>query len=168
MLNSTMFILLLIIMLLLMIATMGFKIIKQSTVALVERLGVYNRTEEAGLIFIMPFIEKIRIVDMKERQLKTKFIPVINPDKKTFCVEINFLYQVKDPFKAEYETANIVNYIQEQGLIDLNEVIKNISSNETNISNTDISKNLHKILEKNLHKRGFKINQIGITDIKAI
>jgi regulator of protease activity HflC (stomatin/prohibitin superfamily) len=43
-------------------------IVPQASVAIVERLGRYKATREAGLAFLVPFVDKVRQrVDMREQ-----------------------------------------------------------------------------------------------------
>ncbi len=44
----------------------AINIVQQGQVGVVKRLGEYQRTHEPGLVVIMPFIESLQRVDMRE------------------------------------------------------------------------------------------------------
>ncbi|MCD6384905.1 SPFH/Band 7/PHB domain protein, partial [Candidatus Sumerlaeota bacterium] len=49
------------------IASMGIKIVRPWEKGLIERLGKYQRTARSGLTVILPFLERIIKVDMREQ-----------------------------------------------------------------------------------------------------
>ncbi len=58
---------LLIILIIVVIAYKSLKILRPYEKGVVERLGKYNRTVESGLNIVIPFIETIRKVDLREQ-----------------------------------------------------------------------------------------------------
>jgi len=49
------------------IAATGIKIVRPWQKGLIERMGKYQRTADSGLTIIVPFIEKMIKVDMREQ-----------------------------------------------------------------------------------------------------
>jgi regulator of protease activity HflC (stomatin/prohibitin superfamily) len=62
------------------IAATGLKIIRPWQKGLVERLGKYQRTADSGLTIIIPFMEKLIKVDMREQVVDVPPQGVITKD----------------------------------------------------------------------------------------
>ena len=81
----------------------------QNRAFVVERFGKYNKTMEAGLNFLMPFIDKVAY----DRSLKEQAVDVpsqgaITRDNITLVVDGVLYLKVLDPFKASYGVDNYV------------------------------------------------------------
>ena len=100
----------------------GIKIVSQSETLIVERLGKYNRTLNAGINIILPIVEKAKDtiarrqdgrliitsrIDMREQVYDFDKQSVITKDN--VMTEINALlyFQIVDPMKAVYEIQNL-------------------------------------------------------------
>ena len=56
----------------------AIRIIPQASTGLVERLGRYHRTIGAGLVIIIPFVDRLKpLIDMRERVVSFPPQPVI-------------------------------------------------------------------------------------------
>ncbi|MDI9348147.1 MAG: SPFH domain-containing protein [Methylacidiphilales bacterium] len=87
---------------------MGVRIVPQSQNYLVERLGKYSRTLDAGLHFIVPFIEIVsKQVNILERQLPTNQVTAITKDNVNIGISLAVLYRVTDPAKTMYRIQNV-------------------------------------------------------------
>lgn len=62
-----MFAFILVAIVLFIIMAKGLKIVRPWEKGLVERLGKYQRTADSGLTLIVPFLERIHKVDMREQ-----------------------------------------------------------------------------------------------------
>jgi len=81
------------------VAFSSIRIIKQSTVGVVERLGKYHKTAEKGINVIIPFIDHFRaIVDLREQVVSFAPQPVITKDNVTMMIDTVIYYQVTDSF----------------------------------------------------------------------
>ncbi len=84
------------------------KIVPQSENWLVERLGKYNRTLEAGFHLLVPFFETIHHkVPIQERQLPPRPINAITLDNVTIAISLAVLYRIADASKTMYRIANV-------------------------------------------------------------
>jgi len=87
---------------------LGIKIVPQSKNYVVERLGRYARTLEAGLHVIIPILETIRHkVDILETQLPTNEISTITLDNVTIEIELAILYRVVKAENAVYRISDL-------------------------------------------------------------
>ncbi len=82
----------------------------------VERLGKYNKTLEAGFHVLVPFIDKIRYKhSLKEKALDVPVQPCFTEDNVRIFVDGVLYLQVVDPVKASY---GITKSIRTPGLKD--------------------------------------------------
>ena len=83
-------------------------VVPQSENYVVERFGKYSKTLEAGLNFIVPFLDTVRHkVTILERQLEELIISVITQDNVEVKLEAVIFYRIQDPAKSIYRIKNI-------------------------------------------------------------
>lgn len=81
----------------------GIKFVPQNRAYIVERFGKYHSTKEAGLNFIIPFIDRIAA----NRSLKEQAVDIpsqggITKDNISLTVDGVLYFRVLDPYKATY------------------------------------------------------------------
>ena len=99
-----------IVLVLLVLAFKSLKILRPYEKGVVERLGKYQRTVESGLVVIIPFIEAIKKVDMREQVVDVPPQEVITKDNTVVVVDCVIFYEVVDPFNAVY---NVVDFYRQ-------------------------------------------------------
>ena len=88
----------------------SIKIVRQSEVYIIERLGKFHKVADAGLTIIIPFIDHVRsIVSLKQQTLDIAPQEVITKDNVTITINTVVFYKIKDPAKAVYEIQNLKN-----------------------------------------------------------
>lgn len=93
--------------------SLGIKIVPQSQNYIVERLGRYHRTLQAGLHIIIPVLDSVRHkVEILEEQLPTKEISTITLDNVTISVKLAILFRIVDASRAVYRIKDIKQAIQ--------------------------------------------------------
>ena len=94
-------------------------IIPQSETKIVERLGKYHATLEAGINFIIPFIDSAKnivvlnhgrysyssTIDLREQVYDFPSQNVITKDNIQMEINALLYFQIMDPYKAAYELA---------------------------------------------------------------
>ena len=104
----TTFITLLIVFITLLTLYLGIKIVRQSEVLVIERLGKYSKTLYAGLSIIVPYIERVaHRVSILERQLAKQEISVITRDNVEVKLETIVFYRVTDAANSVYRIRNV-------------------------------------------------------------
>jgi len=76
-----------------------FRIIRPFETGLVERLGKFNREASPGLNIVLPGLERIIIVDMREQVIDVPPQEVITKDNVTITVDAVIYYEPTDPKK---------------------------------------------------------------------
>jgi regulator of protease activity HflC (stomatin/prohibitin superfamily) len=92
---------------------LGLKIVPQTENWLVERLGKYNRTLNAGVHVIIPIFERVaHRENILERQLPVRSVPSITKDNVQIEIKLAILYRVTDASRAWYRIKNIDQAIE--------------------------------------------------------
>ena len=99
---------LLILLLALLVVFKSVKVVPQSHVFAVERFGKYTRTLDAGLNFIVPFLDRIAYeISILERQLPEFTISVITRDNVEVRLESTVFYRVINAASSVYRIQDI-------------------------------------------------------------
>ena len=108
------------------------KIVPQKQVKIIERLGKYHRTAEAGLNTIVPFLDSVRAtIDLREQITKIEPQPVITRDNVTMEVDAVIYYLIADPVRATYEVQNLPWGLEQLTLSALRNVIGQLDLDHT-------------------------------------
>lgn len=141
------------------------RIIHQATVGLVERLGQYAGTRQAGMTLLVPFMDTMRIVDMREQVFQLPQQPVITKDNVTMDIDAVIYFQITDPVRATYEVSNLILAVEQLALTTMRDVIGNMSLDETLSSRASVNTKLQHDLDESTGKWGLKVNRVELKDI---
>src|SRR6185312_1789743 len=133
---------------LLVVLLRTIKIVPQKQVKLIERLGKYHRTAEAGLNTIVPFLDSVReTIDLREQITKIEPQAVITRDNVTMEVDAVIYFVVMDPVRAVYEVQNLRWGIEQPTLSALRNVIGALDLDHTLTSRDTINGQLRTALD---------------------
>ncbi len=158
----------------------GIKIVSQSETMIVERLGRYHRTLQAGINVILPIIERpketitrmntgalrmVSRIDLREQVYDFDKQSVITKDN--VMTEINALlyFQIVDPVKSVYEIKNLPMAIEKLTQTTLRNVVGEMELDETLTSRDTINSKLRNVLDEATNKWGVKVNRVELQDI---
>src|SRR5213082_3360636 len=142
------------------------RIIPQARAGVVERLGRYNRTLDAGLAIVVPFIDRLRpLIDLREQVVSFQPQPVITEDNLVVSIDTVIYFQVTDPKAATYEIANYIQGIEQLTVTTLRNVIGGLALEKTLTSRDEINNQLRGVLDEATGKWGIRVNRV---EIKAI
>ena len=148
------------------IALKSIKVVQQSEVYIVERLGKYHGTLGDGPQFIVPFIDKIRAkVDLREQIKDVPPQSVITKDNVTIRIDTVVFYQITDARKAIYEIQNLSVAVQNLTTTAMRDVVGKMDLDSTFSSREQINVQLRQILDEGTDKWGCKVNRVEIKDI---
>src|SRR5204863_3065861 len=124
------------------------RIVPQKQVKIIERLGKYHRTAEAGLNTIVPFLDAVReTIDLREQITKIEPQGVITRDNVTMEVDAVIYFVVMDPVRAVYEVQNLRWGIEQLTLSALRNVIGALDLDHTLTSRDTINGQLRAALD---------------------
>jgi regulator of protease activity HflC (stomatin/prohibitin superfamily) len=144
----------------------SIKIIPQASAGIVERLGRYHRTLGAGLVLIIPFIDRLRpLLDMRERVVSFPPQPVITEDNLVVSIDTVIYFQVTNPKSAIYEIENFIQGIEQLTVTTLRNVVGGLDLEAALTSRDSINAALRGVLDDATGKWGVRVNRV---EIKAI
>jgi len=142
------------------------QIVPQKQVKIIERLGKYHRTAEAGLNTIVPFLDSIReTIDLREQITKIEPQPVITRDNVTMEVDAVIYYLIADPVRATYEVQNLKWGLEQLTLSALRNVIGQLDLDHTLASRDTTNSQLRAALDTATQQWGVKVMRIELKNI---
>ena len=157
------------IILLILVLIIGFKtikVVKQSEVYIIERLGKFHKVADAGLTIIVPFIDHVRsIVSLKQQTMDIPPQGVITHDNVTITIDTVVFYKITDPAKAVYEIQSLKKGIEYLAITTIRDVVGKMDLDETFSSRDNINDQLRVILDEATDQWGCKVDRVEIKDI---
>ena len=155
-----------VVLLLMVVASRTVRIVRQSYVGIVERLGRFQRTLQPGVHVLMPFLDRMRmVVDMKETVQPFAPQPVITEDNVTIGVDTVVYYQVTDAVKATYEVANVLVAMEQLTITTLRNVVGAMTLEQTLTSRDQINSQLRSVLDEATEKWGVRVTRVELKSI---
>src|SRR4249920_3545470 len=151
---------------LLIVLMKAIKIVPQKQVKIIERLGKYHRTAEAGLNTIFPFFDSVReTIDLREQITKIEPQPVITRDNVTMEVDAVIYSVIVDPVRATYEVQNLRWGLEQLTLSALRNVIGQLDLDHTLSSRDTTNTQLRAALDAATQQWGVKVMRIELKNI---
>ena len=150
-----------------LVLTRAVRIVPQARAGLIERLGRFNRTLDPGLHFLIPFVDRLRrpLVDLREQVVTFPPQPVITKDNVTISIDTVFYFTITDPFRSEYEVANLLLAVEQLTITTLRNVIGSLSLEEALTSRDKINADLRIVLDEATERWGIRVNRIELKSI---
>jgi regulator of protease activity HflC (stomatin/prohibitin superfamily) len=144
----------------------SIRIVPQARAGIVERLGRFYRTLDAGLALVVPFVDRVRpLIDLREQVVSFPPQPVITEDNLVVSIDTVIYHQVTDPKAASYEIADYIQGIEQLTVTTLRNVIGSMTLEGTLTSRDEINAKLRHVLDEATGKWGIRVNRV---EIKAI
>jgi len=160
---------LVLVVLAILVITVLFKavrIVPQTVALIVERLGRYSRTMDAGMHFLIPFVDRVRAgVDLREQVVSFPPQPVITSDNLVVSIDSVIYFQVNDPKSAVYEIANYITAIEQLTVTTLRNVIGSMDLEQTLTSRDQINGQLRGVLDEATGRWGIRVNRVELKSI---
>ena len=148
------------------LAAKTIKIVNQSEVYVIERLGKFDRIADAGLTIIVPFVNSVRsVVSLKQQTMDIPPQNVITSDNVTITIDTVVFYKITDPQKAVYEIQNLKKGIEYLAITTIRDIVGKMQLDETFSSRDIINDKLRVILDEATDIWGCKVDRVEIKDI---
>src|SRR5688572_11097892 len=148
-----------------LIVVSGVKIIRPFERGLVERLGKYHATSEPGLRLILPFVDKMVRVDMRERVVDVPPQEVITSDNVVVSVDAVVYYEATDPQRLAYNVVDFYLAVTKLAQTNLRNVIGDMPLDSALTSRDTINLKLREILDDATDKWGTRVVRVEIQRI---
>ena len=157
---------LLIVVLALILIFRGVKVIPQSNVFVVERFGRFTKTLDAGLNFIVPFLDRIaHRISILERQLPEFKISVITRDNVEVRLESTVFYRITDAASSVYRIQNINQALHTASESIIRSAAGKLELDELQSSRESMNVEIAKNLKEAAAVWGIDITRTEITDV---
>ncbi|WP_432428276.1 SPFH domain-containing protein [Salinilacustrithrix flava] len=143
----------------------GVRIVKPYQRGVVERLGKYKETVDPGLRLIIPLVDHMRIVDMREQVVDVPPQEVITEDNVGVSVDAVIYYEPTDPQRLIYNVANFILAVTKLAQTNLRNVIGDLPLDESLTSRDKINIALREILDDATDKWGVRVVRVEIQRI---
>jgi regulator of protease activity HflC (stomatin/prohibitin superfamily) len=141
------------------------RVVAQYEKGLVLRLGRYRSTADSGLTFLVPMIEDMIKVDMRERVINVEPQKVITKDNVSVTVDAVIYYRISDPVKATFEVQNFAYAATTLAQTNLRNLIGDKSLDETLTARDTINANLRAVLDEATGTWGVKVTRVEVQKI---
>jgi regulator of protease activity HflC (stomatin/prohibitin superfamily) len=155
-----------IVIVLLVYAVKSIRIIRPYEKGVVERLGKFLRVWEPGLHLLIPFIDRVTKVDMRENVVDVPPQEVITKDNVAVTVDAVVYYEATDPFKLIYNVTNFYLAATKLAQTNLRNVIGEMQLDESLTSREKINVTLRNILDEATDKWGVRVVRVELQRIE--
>ncbi len=148
------------------VAASGVRIVPQAKAGIVERLGRYQRTLDAGLTLIVPFIDRVKpLIDLREQVVSFPPQPVITEDNLVVQIDTVLYFTITDAKSVTYEVANPLQAIEQLTVTTLRNVIGGLTLEDALTSRDNINSQLRVVLDEATGKWGIRVNRVELKSI---
>jgi regulator of protease activity HflC (stomatin/prohibitin superfamily) len=141
------------------------KIVRPFQRGLVERLGKYKATKNPGLNLILPFIETMQLIDMREQVVDVPPQEVITEDNVVVSVDAVVYYEATDPQRLVYNVADFFTAITKLAQTNLRNLIGDLELDRALTSRDTINTQLREVLDDATDKWGVSVVRVEIQRI---
>src|SRR2546423_12787108 len=150
---------------LVLVAAASIKIIRPYQRGLVERLGRYHTTVQPGLRILVPFVDRLIRVDMRESVVEVPAQEVITSDNVVVKVYAVVYYEATDPQRLIYNVSNFMNAVTKLAQTNLRNVIGDMQLDEALTASAMVNARLRDILDDATDKWGTRVVRVEIQRI---
>jgi regulator of protease activity HflC (stomatin/prohibitin superfamily) len=144
----------------------GVRTIPQGYVHTVERFGKYDRSLDAGLRLIVPYVERIgRRVNIMEQVVEVPSQEAFTRDNAGVTIDAVVFYQVLDAARASYEVANLGTALLTLTMTNIRTVVGSMDLDQLLSHRDEINDRLLRVMDAAAAPWGIKMSRVEIKDI---
>jgi regulator of protease activity HflC (stomatin/prohibitin superfamily) len=155
----------LIVLLALLVVSRTIRVIQQGLVGVVKRLGQFHSVRNPGVTFLVPFIDRMEAVDMRETPRTGDRQDVITKDNVSVVVNATIFSQVVDPRLALFSVSNYLLAVDQISRTTLRAIFGEMTLDQALSQREQINARLQNQMETVTDKWGVRINRVEILDI---
>lgn len=143
----------------------SIRIVQPYQKGVIERLGRYQRTVQPGLTLIVPFVDAIQKVDMREQVVDVPPQEVITKDNVVVTVDAIVYFEATDPVKLVYNVADFYSAATKLAQTNLRNVVGEMELDSALTSRDHINTKLREVLDDATDKWGVRVVRVEIKRI---
>jgi len=141
-------------------------VVQQANRYVIERLGKYSKSLNAGIQFVVPFVDRItKKVSLKEQVVDFAPQPVITKDNVTMQIDTVVFYMVTDAKLFTYGVNNPLRAIENLTATTLRNIMGDLELDESLTSRDQINAKMRIILDEATDPWGIKIVRVEVKNI---
>src|ERR1700740_92999 len=150
----------------LLVLVRSARIVNQYEKRIVMRLGKFHGLVPSGLAIIMPIIDDMIRVDMREQVISVPPQKLITKDNVTVEVDAVVYYKVVDPVKSQFEVQDFGYACTTLAQTNLRNLIGDRTLDETLVARDMINSNLRHVLDEATNNGGVKAPRVEVQKIE--
>ncbi len=144
----------------------GVRVAAQWERGVVLRLGKFLTIRGPGIMYIIPFIDNVRFVDLRLLTLNIPKQQVITKDNVPAAIDGVLFFLVSDPEKAVIQIQDYAFAIAQYAQATLRDVVGGLSLDELLSEREQIQQRIAEIVEQRISNWGLHMDSIRLQDIE--
>lgn len=153
-------------MLVVVLALFGLRVVQQYQKGVVFRFGKIMGTKQPGLVWIIPFIEQMRHVDLRTVTLPIPPQKIITKDNVSVDISAVAYFQIVDPIKSIVAIENVRSAIDQIAQTTVRNIIGRFQLDEVLSERDVINKEISTVLDTRTEPWGVIVSVVEIKDIE--
>lgn len=159
------FALFILIIIVISILASSIKVVREYERAVIFRLGRLVGARGPGLFFIVPGVDRVRIVDLRTTTYDARMIKVITKDNIRCDVDSFVYYRVTDPVKAICEVEDYIRATQNLAKTVLRDVLGHAELDDILTKTPELTKQIQEEIDEMTDAWGVKVSAVVISDV---
>jgi regulator of protease activity HflC (stomatin/prohibitin superfamily) len=155
-----------VILLLVWLLRASLRIVKEYDRGVIFRLGRVTGVKGPGLFWLIPFIDQMRLVDLRVVTLDVPTQEAITKDNVTVKVNAVCYFRVLDPQAAVINIANYLLATQQIAQTTLRSVLGQSELDELLAERDQINQQLQQIIDEQTEPWGIKVSVVEVKDVE--
>src|SRR5271166_2683432 len=148
-----------------LVISRSVRVVQQGFMGVTKRLGEFRAVHEPGILFLVPFVDQLTKVDIRETPRTGDRQEVITRDNVAISVNATIFSQIVDPKAALFNVSDFRIAIDQQARTTLRNAFGNVSLDEALSQRERLNAGMQQQMEVVTDKWGIRINRIEIVDI---
>ncbi|MBC6342144.1 SPFH domain-containing protein [Lactobacillus kimbladii] len=141
------------------------RVVPQNNEGLIETLGKYSRTVKAGLVLIIPVIQRLRKVSLAMFPAEISKYSIITKDNAEITTSLTLNYLVTDSYKYFYNNTDSVKSMVELIRGHLRDIIGRMDLNDALGSTSSINSQLSEAIGDLTDVYGIRVVRVNIDEL---
>jgi len=162
---TTLIIILVLLLVLVFIIASAIRIVREYERAVIFRLGRCIGAKGPGIVFLIPFVDRPVIVDLRERYLEVAKQTCITKDNAPVDIDFLIYYKVIDPLMSTLQVRNFEGAAVGMATTILRAVVGDILLDDVLAKREEINSILRVKLDEVTERWGIKVSSVEIREI---
>jgi len=142
-----------------------FKILREYERAVVFRLGKFLKTKGPGLIFLIPFIDKIERIDLRVLTINVNKQEVITKDNVTVSVDAITFFRVVDAHDAVIQVERYIEATSMLSQTTLRSIVGQVELDDLLANRDKVNKKIQESIDRQTEPWGIKVVAVEVRDV---